>query len=87
MIYSDEAPALENALHKEFADQRVNAANMRKEFFRIGLEEVREAVKRLAPSASFFSDREAQEWHETLARRKESLRDMAGASDNFPDSI
>ena len=87
MIYSDEAPALESALHKEFADRRVNASNMRKEFFRVGLEEVEEAVKRLAPSASFFSDREAQEWHETLSRRKEALKDMARPSDEFPEAI
>jgi predicted nuclease with TOPRIM domain len=87
MIYSDEAPALERALHKEFADRRVNASNMRKEFFRVGLEEVEDAVKRLAPSASFFSDREAQEWHETLARRKESLKDMARPSDELPEAI
>ncbi|MFQ6547225.1 DUF4041 domain-containing protein [Aestuariibius sp. 2305UL40-4] len=87
MIYSDEAPALENALHKEFADRRVNASNMRKEFFRVGLEEVEDAVKRLAPSASFFSDREAQEWHETLSRRKEALKDMARPSDELPEAI
>lgn len=87
MIYSDEAPALESALHKEFADRRVNASNMRKEFFRVGLEEVEEAVKRLAPSASFFSDREAQEWHETLSRRKEALKDMARPSDELPEAI
>jgi len=87
MIYSDEAPTLESALHKEFADRRVNASNMRKEFFRVGLEEVEDAVKRLAPSASFFSDREAQEWHETLSRRKEALKDMVRPSDEFPDAI
>lgn len=87
MIYSDEAPALESALHKEFADRRVNGSNMRKEFFRVGLEEVKEAVKRLAPSASFFSDREAQEWHETLSRRKEELKKMARPSDELPDAI
>lgn len=87
MIYSDEAPALETALHKEFADRRVNASNMRKEFFHVGLEEVEEAVKRLAPSASFFSDREAQEWHETLARRKETLMEMARPSDELPETI
>lgn len=87
MIYSDEAPALESALHKEFADRRVNASNMRKEFFRVGLEEVENAVKRLAPSASFFSDREAQEWHETLSRRKEVLKDMARPSDELPEAI
>lgn len=87
MIYSDEAPALESALHKEFADRRVNASNMRKEFFRVSLEEVKEAVKRLAPSASFFSDREAQEWHETISRRKEALKDMARPSDELPEAI
>lgn len=87
MIYSDEAPALESALHKEFVDRRVNASNMRKEFFRVGLEEVQEAVKRLAPSASFFSDREAQEWHETISRRKEALKDMARPTDEFPEAI
>lgn len=87
MIYSDEAPTLESALHKEFADRRVNASNMRKEFFRVGLEEVEDAVKRLAPSASFFSDREAQEWHETLSRRKEALKDMARPSDELPEEI
>ncbi|WP_232520593.1 DUF4041 domain-containing protein [Rhodobacter sp. CZR27] len=77
MIYSDEAPALEGALHREFADRRINMSNFRKEFFRVKLEEVEEAVARLAPSAAFFKDREAQEWHETLARRNQALQDMA----------
>ncbi|MDX6752019.1 DUF4041 domain-containing protein [Geminicoccaceae bacterium 1502E] len=87
MIYSDEAPALEAALHKKFADRRVNDANMRKEFFRVTLEEVEDAVRGLAPTAAFFKDREAQEWHETLARRKEALMDMQKASDAFPAAI
>lgn len=87
MIYSDEAPALEGALHKEFSDRRVNASNMRKEFFRVDLEEVEAAVKRLAPAASFFADREAQEWHETLSRRKQALNDMVRPSDEFPETI
>lgn len=87
MIYSDEAPALENALHKEFADRRVNASNMRKEFFRVNLEEIEDAVKRLAPAASFFTDREAQEWHETLSRRKEALQNIARPSDELPEAV
>lgn len=73
MIYSEDAPALEAALHREFADRRLNMSNMRKEFFRVKLDEVEEAVGRLAPTAAFFKDREAQEWHETVARRRESL--------------
>ena len=80
MIYSDEAPSLEFALHREFADRRINTTNFRKEFFRVNLDEVEQAVQRLAPAASFFKDREAQEWHETLARRNEALAHLRGAA-------
>lgn len=73
MIYSEDAPALESALHAEFDGRRVNAANPRKEFFRATLDEVEDAVLRLAPDARFFKDRDAQEWNETLAIRAESL--------------
>ncbi|WP_201030941.1 GIY-YIG nuclease family protein [Sphingobium sp. 22B] len=34
IIYSDDAPALERALHGEFEGTRINAQNFRKEFFR-----------------------------------------------------
>lgn len=88
IIYSDEAPALERALHGEFASRRVNATNMRKEFFKVSLEEVESAVTRLAPQASFFRDVEAQEYRETLALRKAKLEKEAQASVGyFPDSI
>ena len=87
MIYSEDAPALESALHREFSDRRINASNVRKEFFRVTLDEIEGAVGALAPDASFFKDREAQEWHETLALRKQALVDMQKASDEFPESI
>ena len=87
MIYSEDAPALEAALHTQFTDRRVNASNLRKEFFRIALDEIEEAVRTLAPDAGFFKDREAQEWHETLALRRQVLVDMQKASDAFPESI
>lgn len=77
MIYSEEAPALEAALHAEFAEKRINAANMRKEFFRVTLSEVEEAVQRLAPDADFHTDIEAQEFYETLAKRKELAERLA----------
>lgn len=77
MIYSEEAPALEASLHAEFAEQRINAANMRKEFFRVTLSEVEEAVQRLAPDADFHTDIEAQEFYETLAKRKKLAERLA----------
>ena len=63
-------------------------SNTRKEFFRVTLEDVESAVAELAPEASFFKDREAQEWHETLARRSEALSVLqCQTADELPDSI
>ncbi|WP_025596104.1 DUF4041 domain-containing protein [Agrobacterium tumefaciens] len=73
IIYSDDAPSLERALHNEFQKTRINAQNFRKEFFRVSIEEVEQAVTRLAPGAPFFKDVEAQEYRETLARRNAML--------------
>ncbi|MBB4349428.1 DUF4041 domain-containing protein [Aliirhizobium cellulosilyticum] len=73
IIYSDDAPALERALHNEFQKTRINAQNFRKEFFRVSIDEVENAVQRLAPGAPFFKDVEAQEYRETLARRNAML--------------
>lgn len=45
MIFSEDAPGLENTLHKEFANNRVNLVNKRKEFFNVTLEEIERVVK------------------------------------------
>lgn len=45
MIFSDDAPALETALHKAFEDRKVNMINGRKEFFNVTLEEIEKVVK------------------------------------------
>jgi hypothetical protein len=88
MIYSDDAPTLERALHVEFDKVRVNASNYRKEFFRVGLDDVEAAVKRLAPAAGFFRDREAQEYQETLFRRKAEVEAARAADESrFPATI
>ncbi|MDV6226963.1 DUF4041 domain-containing protein [Nitratireductor aquimarinus] len=88
IIYSDDAPALERALHNEFEAVRINAKNYRKEFFRATISDVETAVKRLAPDAPFFRDVEAQEYRETLAQRKALLTAAAIAEKTqFPDSI
>ncbi|PZM08091.1 chromosome partitioning protein ParA [Rhizobium tubonense] len=76
IIYSDNAPTLERALHNEFEAVRVNARNYRKEFFRARLDDVEAAVKRLAPDAPFFKDIEAQDYRETLAKRNAALASL-----------
>ncbi|HEX2554210.1 MAG TPA: DUF4041 domain-containing protein [Microvirga sp.] len=87
IIYSDDAPALEKALHNAFEPTRVNARNYRKEFFRAKIDEVEAAVKRLAPGAPFFKDIEAQEYRETLAKRNATLLAMEARPVAFPAAI
>lgn len=45
MIFSDDAPALEAALHRAFADKKVNMVNQRREFFRVTLDEIKQVIK------------------------------------------
>lgn len=45
MIFSDNAPSLENELHKHFDKNRVNKINPRKEFFRVKLDDIEQYVK------------------------------------------
>lgn len=45
MIFSDDAPALETALHKAFEDKKVNMVNPRREFFNVSLDEIKAVVK------------------------------------------
>ncbi len=45
MIFSDDAPALEAALHRAFADRKLNFVNTRREFFRVTLDEIKAVVK------------------------------------------
>lgn len=46
MIFSDDAPALEAALHRAFEDRKLNMVNQRREFFNVTLDEIKEVVKK-----------------------------------------
>lgn len=45
MIFSDDAPKLEAALHNAFDKKKVNMVNGRKEFFKVTLEEIEKVIK------------------------------------------
>lgn len=68
MIFSEDAPTLENALHKKFEKNSVNRVNLRKEFFNVSLEDVRkEVLKNHNATIEFTMLAEAQEYRESLA--------------------
>lgn len=65
IIFAEDAPALEHALHKEFAYRRVNMVNHRKEYFRVTLEDIRVAVEKHHGLVTFVLTPEAEEWRKT----------------------
>ena len=44
MIFSEDAPTLENKLHKHFKNFEVNKVNHRKEFFNVSIDEIEKVV-------------------------------------------
>lgn len=56
MIFCDDAPKLEAALHHEFEDRKVNIVNQRREFFKVSLSEIEEVVKRNYDKTVEFSE-------------------------------
>jgi multidrug efflux pump subunit AcrA (membrane-fusion protein) len=67
MIYSEDAPTLENELHKAFANKKVNMLNYRKEFFKVTLDEIEQKAKEIGLETEFTRLPEAMEYRETLA--------------------
>ena len=68
MIYSDDAPTLEKALHKRFEQESMNKINLRKEFFKAPLSVIRQAVKDQGISDIHWTMKaDAVEYHESLA--------------------
>lgn len=71
MIFSDDAPKLEAALHNHFADKKVNLVNGRKEFFNVTLEEIKQVVKENHDkSVDFVNVPDAEQYRESLMIRK-----------------
>ena len=66
MIYSDDAPALERALHLHFLRAQVNKVNPRKEFFRLSLGDIKAHVDAQGISAHWTMAAQAHDYRETL---------------------
>ena len=67
MIFSENAPELENILHQTFRDKSVNKVNYRKEFFKVSLEEIEETVrKNFDKTVDFIKIPNATEYRQTL---------------------
>lgn len=76
MIASEDAPALETALHRRFLERQVNKMNNRKEFFKVKLTELRQVIDQLGIEANWTLEAEATQYRETLALEQAMKTDM-----------
>ena len=74
MIFSEDAPKLENTLHKAFENKKVNMVNGRREFFNVTLDEIKEVVQNhYDKTADFIEVAEAEQFRVSL-KMKEQLK-------------
>ncbi|MBI3270362.1 MAG: GIY-YIG nuclease family protein [Planctomycetes bacterium] len=67
MIASNDAPALENALHKGLHKSRLNKVNLRKEFFKVSLDTIAQIVKENHGEVKYKAEPEALEYRESVS--------------------
>jgi len=77
MIFCNNAPELESRLHKGLEDSRMNKENLRKEFFRVSLDEIVRVVRETdaelkigSSEITFTKIAEAADYRKTLARER-----------------
>ena len=66
MISCDDAPSLENSLHKALHKHRVNKIKVRKEFFRTDISTIKTIVEDNHGDVSYVADAEAIEYYDSM---------------------
>jgi hypothetical protein len=90
MVFSDDAPGLETALHTRFADRRLNLVNPRKEYFRVTLDEISEFAKERDLKVEFVRIPEAKQFRESQAMRLKALQQNEvpkQKTEEFPEQL
>ena len=84
-IFSDDAVALENKLHEMLNEKRLNKVNMRKEFFKVSLDELEQLVTSIEPTAEFNRTMLAEEYRQSLSADAPYSSDNLYQYDNSDD--
>lgn len=81
MIWSEDAPALERDLHRYFLRAQMNKINPRKEFFKIGIADIRTHIEERGHNCSWTMAASAAQYRETLEIEKLIESDPAVAAE------
>lgn len=70
MIFTDDAPALEAALHRAFEDRKLNMVNQRREFFNVNLDEIKAVIRANYDKTVEFEDIPSAEQYRVSLKMK-----------------
>lgn len=87
MLYSQNAPELEAALHRFLAERRINLINARKEFFQVTLDEIERFARSRGVTMEFTMLAEAKEYRETVSRREQRAVPSVQEVERFPPTL
>lgn len=85
MISCDDAPALENALHKALHAYRVNRVNPRREFFKADLQTIAQIVEQNHGRVDYVMEPEAIEYNESQNMSEEDYDFVASQTAMFDE--
>ncbi|MGL1894611.1 MAG: DUF4041 domain-containing protein [Spirochaetaceae bacterium] len=74
MIEADNAPQLENELHRHFENNRMNRVNKRKEFFKVNLDQIEQICVDKGHKFKMTKVAEAKDYRQSLEIEKEQIR-------------
>ena len=67
LIFSEDAVALESRMHERLNARRLNKVNLRKEFFKVSIDELEKLVNEIEPTAEFSRTMAAEEYRQSLS--------------------
>ena len=87
MISCEDAPLLENAIHRGLLNQQVNKTNPRKEFFRADLDAIVAIVREHRGDVQYVADAEALQFRQSLTMSDDDLEFIEHVFDEVEDEI
>ncbi|WP_332736860.1 DUF4041 domain-containing protein [Flavihumibacter sp.] len=90
IIYSENAPQLEYQLHQYFKEKRINKINLRKEFFKVSLNDIEEFILTQTNAEIHFTKlAEAREFRESIIKIQEAfdIKTENHVDNKFPSEL
>ncbi len=85
MISANDAPTLENTIHRALHKMRINKVNPRKEFFKSDIESIRQIVEEHRGEVQYVADPEALEYIQSLEMSDEDAEYIESVYDSLDE--